>query len=88
MLIGFFFYILFVVQAIRVFFMVRNLSFTLRQEPELHLPLTKEEECVKVDDVLNLSESNILSPFYMFRALPVCCSYLIYVLPVFVVLLT
>lgn len=43
-------------QAIRVFFLLRDLSLTLRQEPEYQLPLTKQEECVKVSDVLDLSQ--------------------------------
>ncbi len=42
-------------QAIRVFFMLRDLSLTLRQEAETQLPLTKQEECVNVQDVLDLS---------------------------------
>ena len=44
-------------QAIRVFFLLRNLSLTLRQEQETQLPLTKQDECVKVNDVLDLSKS-------------------------------
>jgi len=44
------------VQAIRVFFLIRNLSFTLRQESESQLPLTRADECVNVDDVLDLSK--------------------------------
>ena len=43
-------------QAIRVFFLLRDLSLTLRQEPETQLPLTKQDECVKVNDVLDLSK--------------------------------
>jgi len=38
-----------------VFFLIRSLSFTLRQERELQLPLTRADECVSVDDVLDLS---------------------------------
>ena len=40
-----------------MFFLIRSLSFTLRQERETQLPLTREDECVSVDDVLDLSES-------------------------------
>jgi len=40
-----------------VFFLIRSLSFTLRQEKETQLPLTRADECVNVDDVLDLSES-------------------------------
>ena len=36
--------------------MLRDLSLTLRQEPESQLPLTRNEECVKITDVLDLSE--------------------------------
>ena len=44
-------------QAIRVFFMLRSLSLQLRGEPETQLPLTREEDLIKTDDVLDLSES-------------------------------
>lgn len=44
------------VQAIRVFFMLRSLSLQLRGEPETQLPLTREEDLIKTDDVLDLSE--------------------------------
>jgi len=47
------------VQAIRVFFLIRSLSFTLRQERETQLPLTRADECVNVDDVLDLSQSKL-----------------------------
>jgi len=40
--------------------MVRKLSYKLRQEPEMQLPLTTEDECVKVDNVLDLSQSRSL----------------------------
>lgn len=43
-------------QAIRVFFMLRSLSLQLRGEPETQLPLTREEDLIKTDDVLDLSE--------------------------------
>ncbi len=36
--------------------MLRDLSLTLRQEPESQLPLTRHEECVKITDVLDLSK--------------------------------
>lgn len=35
--------------------MLRELSLTLRQEVEKDLPLTKDEECVRHGDVLDLS---------------------------------
>lgn len=40
--------------------MLRDLSLTLRQEEEMALPLTKQEECVKVNDVLDLSKLSSL----------------------------
>lgn len=43
-------------QAIRVFFMLRSLSLHLQDEPETQLPLTREEDLIKTDDVLDLSE--------------------------------
>lgn len=49
------------IQAIRVFFMLRSLSLQLRGEPETQLPLTREEDLIKTDDVLDLSELAILS---------------------------
>ena len=51
-------------QAIRVFFYLRDLSLTLRQETESHLPLTKQEECVKLGDVLDLSKSGLQTLIY------------------------
>lgn len=48
-------------RAIRVFFLIRNLSFALRQEAELQLPLTREDECVKVDDILDLNNSDLIA---------------------------
>lgn len=48
------------IQAIRVFFMLRSLSLQLRGEPETQLPLTREEDLIKTDDVLDLSELPIL----------------------------
>ena len=47
---------IFYFQAIRVFFLVRDLSLTLLQEPENQLPLTKEDMCIKVSDILDLSK--------------------------------
>lgn len=41
-------------RAIRVFFMLRSLSLQLRGEPETQLPLTREEDLIKTDDVLDL----------------------------------
>lgn len=36
--------------------MVRDLSLRLMHETETQLPLTKEEMCIKTEDVLDLSE--------------------------------
>nr|CAD7198518.1 unnamed protein product [Timema douglasi] len=47
-------------RAIRVFFLVRQLSLTLRGEEEGQLPLTNPQACVQVDNVLDLSEYAIM----------------------------
>nr|CAD7261213.1 unnamed protein product [Timema shepardi] len=47
-------------RAIRVFFLVRQLSLTLRGEEEGQLPLTNPQACVQVDNVLDLSEYTIM----------------------------
>jgi protein CLEC16A len=49
-------------QAIRAFFLVRDLSLSLMHEPETQLPLTKEENCIKVNDVLDLSQYTCYLP--------------------------
>uniref|UniRef100_A0A8C6RQR4 C-type lectin domain family 16, member A n=1 Tax=Nannospalax galili TaxID=1026970 RepID=A0A8C6RQR4_NANGA len=49
------------VQAIRVFFMLRSLSLQLRGEPETQLPLTREEDLIKTDDVLDLNNSDLIA---------------------------
>lgn len=41
--------------------MLRSLSLHLRDEPETQLPLTREEDLIKTDDVLDLSK---LSPSF------------------------
>ena len=48
-------------RAIRVFFLVRDLSLTLLQEPENQLPLTKEDMCIKVSDILDLNNSDLIA---------------------------
>ncbi|XP_048507003.1 protein CLEC16A homolog isoform X2 [Athalia rosae] len=45
-------------RAIRVFFLIRELSLTLSAEPETHLPLTNLAACVQVNNVLDLSTNN------------------------------
>ncbi|EPY76383.1 protein CLEC16A [Camelus ferus] len=49
-------------RAIRVFFMLRSLSLQLRGEPETQLPLTREEDLIKTDDVLDLSPRESPAP--------------------------
>jgi hypothetical protein len=46
----------YIFQAIRVFFLVRDLSLSLLQEEERQLPLTKDKDCVKIDNILDLSK--------------------------------
>ncbi|XP_053550241.1 protein CLEC16A [Bombina bombina] len=48
-------------RAIRVFFMLRALSLQLREEPETQLPLTREEDLIKIDDVLDLNNSDLIA---------------------------
>ncbi|VTJ74456.1 Hypothetical predicted protein [Marmota monax] len=47
--------------AIRVFFTLRSLSLQLRGEPETQLPLTREEDLIKTDDVLDLNNSDLIA---------------------------
>ncbi|CAG02693.1 unnamed protein product, partial [Tetraodon nigroviridis] len=44
-------------RAIRVFFMLRSLSLQLQGEPETQLPLTRTEDLIKTDDVLDLTHA-------------------------------
>ena len=39
-----------------MFFLVRELSLTLMQDEESQLPLTKDKDCVKIDNILDLSK--------------------------------
>ncbi|OCT64037.1 protein CLEC16A isoform X3 [Xenopus laevis] len=48
-------------RAIRVFFMLRSLSLQLRKELETQLPLTREEDLIKMDDVLDLNNSDLIA---------------------------
>ncbi|KAJ8345054.1 hypothetical protein SKAU_G00292470 [Synaphobranchus kaupii] len=48
-------------RAIRVFFMLRSLSLQLQQEPETQLPLTRPEDLIKTDDVLDLNNSDLIA---------------------------
>lgn len=47
-------------RAIRVFFLLRDLSLTLQNEPETQLPLTDISSCTKVNDVLDLTNSDLI----------------------------
>ncbi|XP_063171040.1 protein CLEC16A isoform X4 [Candoia aspera] len=48
-------------RAIRVFFMLRSLSLHLQDEPETQLPLTREEDLIRTDDVLDLNNSDLIA---------------------------
>ncbi|KAM9555583.1 protein CLEC16A isoform 7-T7 [Guaruba guarouba] len=48
-------------RAIRVFFMLRSLSLHLQDEPETQLPLTREGDLIKADDVLDLNNSDLIA---------------------------
>ncbi|XP_042293340.1 protein CLEC16A isoform X2 [Sceloporus undulatus] len=48
-------------RAIRVFFMMRSLSLHLQDELETQLPLTREEDLIKTDDVLDLNNSDLIA---------------------------
>ncbi|CAL1589014.1 unnamed protein product [Knipowitschia caucasica] len=48
-------------RAIRVFFMLRLLSLQLQGEPETQLPLTRPEDLIKTDDVLDLNNSDLIA---------------------------
>lgn len=47
--------------AVRVFFLIRDLSLVLRGEEEKQLPLTKETSFVKVDQLLDLNNSDLIA---------------------------
>ncbi|KAG1653380.1 Protein CLEC16A [Nymphon striatum] len=48
-------------RAIRVFFLLRDLSLTLRMEPESQLPLTNPQAYIQVGDVLDLNNSDLIA---------------------------
>ncbi|CAG7730743.1 unnamed protein product [Allacma fusca] len=48
-------------RAMRVYFILRKLSLTLRNEKEKYLPLTNTQTCVNIDDNLDLTNSDIQS---------------------------
>ncbi|XP_076649966.1 C-type lectin domain containing ema isoform X2 [Halictus rubicundus] len=48
-------------RAIRVFFLIRELSLAINMEPETQLPLTNPVNCVQVDNVLDLNNSDLIA---------------------------
>ncbi|XP_022103305.1 protein CLEC16A-like isoform X2 [Acanthaster planci] len=48
-------------RAIRVFFLLRSLSLTLRHELETKLPLASQEQMVKASDKLDLNNSDLIA---------------------------
>ncbi|CAL7934964.1 unnamed protein product [Xylocopa violacea] len=48
-------------RAIRVFFLIRDLSLTLSMEAETQLPLTNPANCIQVDNVLDLNNSDLIA---------------------------
>ncbi|XP_071535234.1 protein CLEC16A homolog isoform X2 [Panulirus ornatus] len=48
-------------RAMRVFFLVREISLAVRDEPDTHLPLTNPAACVQVADVLDLNNSDLIA---------------------------
>ncbi|XP_008551718.1 protein CLEC16A homolog isoform X2 [Microplitis demolitor] len=48
-------------RAIRVFFLIRELSLTLNKETETQLPLTNPTNCVQVNNVLDLNNSDLIA---------------------------
>ncbi|XP_054164084.1 protein CLEC16A homolog [Oppia nitens] len=47
--------------AIQVFFLLRSLSQSLRDETETQLPLTNYDSCTKVDQLLDLNNSDLIA---------------------------
>ncbi|XP_078034276.1 C-type lectin domain containing ema isoform X3 [Augochlora pura] len=48
-------------RAIRVFFLIRELSLAINMEAETQLPLTNPVNCVQVDNVLDLNNSDLIA---------------------------
>ncbi|XP_045102121.1 protein CLEC16A homolog isoform X2 [Portunus trituberculatus] len=48
-------------RAMRVFFLVREVSLAVREENDSHLPLTNPAACVQVADVLDLNNSDLIA---------------------------
>ncbi|CAG2111580.1 unnamed protein product, partial [Medioppia subpectinata] len=56
--------------AIQVFFLLRNLSLCLRDETETQLPLTNYDSCIKVDQLLDLNNSDLIACTVMSKDQP------------------
>ncbi|OXB81783.1 UNVERIFIED_CONTAM: hypothetical protein H355_014980, partial [Colinus virginianus] len=48
-------------RAIRVFLMLRSLTLHLHGKPDTQLPLTREEDLIKTDDVLDLNNCDLIA---------------------------
>ncbi|KOC59039.1 Protein CLEC16A [Habropoda laboriosa] len=48
-------------RAIRVFFLIRDLSLSLNMETETQLPLTNPANCIQVNNVLDLNNSDLIA---------------------------
>ncbi|KAF2361458.1 hypothetical protein FHG87_007787 [Trinorchestia longiramus] len=48
-------------RAMRVFFLVRSACLAVRGEQDTQLPLTRPSACVRVDDVLDLNNSDLIA---------------------------
>ncbi|XP_043502979.1 protein CLEC16A homolog isoform X2 [Polistes fuscatus] len=48
-------------RAIRVFFLIRELSLTVNMEEETQLPLTNPDNCVQLTNVLDLNNSDLIA---------------------------
>ncbi|XP_076337258.1 protein CLEC16A-like isoform X2 [Tachypleus tridentatus] len=48
-------------QTIRVFFILRDLTLSLGEETETQLPLTNLNNCVKINEVLDLNNSDLIA---------------------------
>ncbi|KYQ47513.1 Protein CLEC16A [Trachymyrmex zeteki] len=54
-------------RAIRVFFLIRELSLILNMEMETQLPLTNPVNCVQVNNVLDLNNSDLIACTVMWK---------------------
>ncbi|KAK3089654.1 hypothetical protein FSP39_005390 [Pinctada imbricata] len=54
-------------RAIRVFFLVRDLSLSLMDEREEQLPLNRDNACVRTNDILDLNNSDLIACTVLMR---------------------